>query len=137
MNIVLALLLAFSAPLFLLFVEAVLPYPFVIEELVKLLAVILLVREEQEKNRSFCIFILLVGALFTISESVFYLVNIFTEGDLSLFPKRLLITGMLHIGTTFLIYLFGRRNKYLLVIGFLLAVLIHYYFNLWVGDFTR
>ena len=48
------------------------------------------------------------------------------------FPKRLVLTGGLHTGRVMLMYFLGRKNYLGLAVGFVGAVLIHYFFNLWV-----
>lgn len=49
------------------------------------------------------------------------------------FPKRLVLTGGLHTGTVMLMYFLGRKSYLGLAVGFVGAVLIHYFFNLWAG----
>ena len=129
---IIALLIAFISPLVLLPIEQMLPYTFIIEELVKLFLVILIILEGKKCKKSFWGIIFLIGFLFTISESILYLVNIIPTGNYSLFPLRIILTGSLHSGTTLLMYGLGKKSIVLLIIGFILAVLIHYFFNLWV-----
>ncbi len=127
---VLGLLLALISPLLLMPVEKLLPYPYLIEELVKLLIVLLIIKAVKPS----VLWVMLAGFLFAISESVLYLRNIFILGDLAIFPKRLLMAGGLHISTMVLMYLLARSRLewFGLLIGFGSAVLFHYFFNFWI-----
>ncbi|MEK7634006.1 MAG: hypothetical protein AAB437_04140 [Patescibacteria group bacterium] len=128
-------LLALILPLILIPVEKILPYPYIIEELVKLVLVLAIYQKEKQLNRSLSFFVLLSGLLFTLSESIFYLINIFALGDLTMIPKRFFFTGILHISTLMTIYLFGKKNNIGLLISLLLSISIHYYYNLWASHF--
>ncbi|MEK9185266.1 MAG: hypothetical protein AAB863_00680 [Patescibacteria group bacterium] len=132
MFIILAFIISLIAPVFLLPIEQVLPYPFVFEELVKMLGVLLIIRQESKGNNNYFLAAVGIGLIFTISESILYIVNILALGDFMIFPKRLMLTGGLHIGTVMLIYFLGRKNYLGLMAGFAGAVAIHYFFNLWV-----
>ena len=94
--------------------------------------VLMMVRAERKEKENFTLWVVMAAFLFAISESIFYLTNIFALGDLMIFPKRLVLTGGLHTGTMMLMYFLGRKNYLGLLIGFVGAVLIHYFFNLWV-----
>lgn len=132
-SLFLSLLLAFSSPLLLLPLERLSPHLYFLEEIAKLIIVLLMTKAEKERKRNFKILAVLGGFIFAFSESVFYLVNILTLGDLSLFPKRLMLTGVLHMGTIFLLYLLVKRGKTGTVVGLMLSALIHYLYNLAVG----
>ena len=132
MYVVIALLIAFIAPLVLLPIEKVLPYPFIIEELVKLIAVSLTLLRKQDSK---WIWAFLIGLLFSISESTFYLSNFLYTDNLSLFPIRILLTGSLHSGTSLLMYFLGRKGFFWLIVGFICAILLHFLFNIVVADF--
>lgn len=127
MKIVFALLIAFVAPLILLPIEKVLPYPYIFEELIKLSALLLILSDK--KNRKW-VWAFLVGFLFTVSESFLYLSNFFMTENFSLFPLRIFLTGILHIGTTLLMYWVGRKSSIYLLLGFVCAVVIHYFYNI-------
>ena len=120
-------LLALILPLILIPVEKILPYPYIIEELVKLVLVLAIYQKEKQLNRSLSFFVLLSGLLFTLSESIFYLINIFALGDLTMIPKRFFFTGILHISTLMTIYLFGKKNNIGLLISLLLSISKNYY----------
>ena len=130
---VIPLLMSLSAPLLLIPIEKIFPYPHLVEELAKLLIVMVIIKQEKQFNRSFVFIAFLAGGLFTLSESVFYLINIFALGNLSLFPKRLLFTGFLHIATIMLMYVAGRKSRAWLIFGFCLSTIIHFGYNAWAA----
>lgn len=129
------LLFALILPLILIPIEKILPYPHMIEELAKLMLVLMIYQKEKQLNRKLYIFVLLSGFLFTLSESIFYLINIFNLGDLTIIPKRLFFTGLLHVGTLTMIYLFGRKNNISLLVALLMSIIIHYLYNLSMARF--
>lgn len=128
--ITIALLISLSAPLLLLPVEKVLPYPFVIEELLKLIIVVLIYKSAKDTRVDLSKWVIIAAIFLTISESIFYLVNIFVLGNISLFPQRLFLTGALHLGTFLLLYWVIRKNHYWLAGGITISMLIHYLYNL-------
>jgi len=122
-------LLSLVAPLFLLPIEKVFSYPHIAEELVKLLLAILLIRIGREEKKKMGRESLAVGFVFALSESVFYLNNILTLGNPLVFFQRLFLTGILHGGTMIFLYFLGKRGCLGLAAGFILSVVIHYWFN--------
>jgi len=129
-KIVLAPLLAFAAPLPLLLIEWWLPYPFVIEELVKAGLVLMIISAPATKDRTKFLAVVLSGVLFTLSESIFYLFNYLCLHHCSLFLDRLWRTGGLHISSLLILFIFARYGKFWLIVGFLLAVILHAEFNM-------
>ncbi len=129
MNAFIALLVALVAPLVLLPVEHALNYPYIIEELVKAFAVALIILQGRSDKNHYWMFAVLVGILFTVSESILYLSDFFMQGEIELLPIRLLVTGLLHIGTCLIVYFIGRKNRWLLVVGLFISMVVHYYFN--------
>ena len=134
MLVVVALLLALASPFLLLSIEKFLPYPHFIEEAVKLLIVLMIIKAERQEKERFTVWVFMAGFLFAVSESILYLMNIFALGNLMLFPQRLAMTGGLHTSTMMFMYFLGRKNYWGLTVGFVGAVLIHYFFNLWMGS---
>lgn len=130
---ILALLFSLTAPIFLLPIERFLPYPHFIEEAVKLLIVLMIIKAARQEKERFTVWVFMAGFLFAVSESILYLMNIFALGNFMLLPQRLLLTGILHTSTMMLMYFLGRKNYAGLAVGFVGAVLIHYFFNLWVA----
>jgi len=126
---IIALLISLAAPLFLLPVEKLLPYPHVIEELLKLVIVFLIYKSAKETKTDLLKWVVIAAVLFTISESVFYLANIFALGNISLFTQRLLLTGTLHLGTFLLLYFSIKKNYFWLAGGVTASILIHYFYN--------
>ena len=129
------LLLALFLPLGLIPIEKMFPYPHVIEELAKALLVLAIYQKEKQLDKKLFNLVLLSGLLFTISESIFYLINILNLGDLSMIPKRLLFTGILHCGTIVTMYLLGRKNNINFAVAVFLSIIAHYLYNLWAGNF--
>jgi hypothetical protein len=127
----LILVLALVGPLLLFPIELLVPWPYLIEELFKLFAVWLILALERKDRRNYLIVAVLFAALFTLSESMFYLINILGVGKLGHFPLRLIYTIILHLGTTCLLY-FGWKKQPLGVIAFILAVVLHYLYNSWI-----
>ena len=134
MLVVVALLLALASPFLLLPIEKLLPYPHFIEEAVKLVIVIMMIKTETQIKENLWVWVFTAGFLFAVSESILYLMNIFALGNLMLFPQRLAMTGGLHTSTMMFMYFLGRKNYWGLTVGFVGAVLIHYFFNLWMGS---
>jgi len=134
-QVILALLASFSAPLFLLPIEKLYPFPYLLEELVKLIIVEAIINAEKKIKDNFVVWVILAGVLFTISESVFYLTNILANGNLILLPKRLILTGTLHLGTILLLYVFLKKNLFWAIVGLSSTILIHYFYNSVIGAF--
>ena len=120
MLLILSLICLF-APLPLWLVEVILPFPYIIEELFKFIIV------KKINSTSFWA-PLLLGLLFSISESVLYLTNFFQLGDFSLLPLRILLTTTLHCGLFLLQYSF-RSHRYFSWLSLFLAILIHLLYN--------
>lgn len=122
-----------AAPFLLWPVEYFLPYPHIIEELYKYICLRFVWRAGTNQNKlssknSFII-VILFGFLFTLTESILYLMNLFILNQLYLFPKRLLITGVLHITTTILLYSSIGKSLVCRVTMILFAIVIHYLYN--------
>lgn len=125
-NKILGLLFALALPLLLVVVEKVLPYPHWVEEFGKLMVVMVMMKSGDDDLGWWVVG---GGFLFALSESVFYLSNIFALGDFGMFSNRLMLTSLLHIGTMLVIYLLGKKSGKGLGFGFLIAVGVHYVFN--------
>lgn len=132
--IITALLVSFSSPLILLFLEKISPdFYLVLEELAKLIVVWLVVREEEVTKKSFFSYLVLSGFLFALSEANLYLINILFLGKIFLFFQRLILTGTLHIGTILLLYWFFKKGSFWIILGLGGALLIHYFYNLFAN----
>jgi RsiW-degrading membrane proteinase PrsW (M82 family) len=114
-------------------IEIFLPYPYLIEEIAKGI-LIYFISQNKIKYSKRVFLALSVGILFTLSESILYLFNIYYSRNLSLFFERLLFTGILHTLTSFVIFFSIRKQKYFLVLGILIAIIIHYLYNLYIPN---
>lgn len=119
------------APFLLWPIEVLFPYPHIVEELVKTLLILYILREMGTSHRF--VLTVLMGTLFAFSESVLYISNFLLVGSLSSFLVRLITTTSLHVLTSVVILLPGLKNQKLIVVGTLAAIFIHYFFNLLVG----
>lgn len=134
MEIAQLLLLSLFAPFIIWPVEQFFPRPHIVEELAKALILLPFVGSEFSKKKKLAL-ALLAGVLFGFSESIFYIGNILTEGNPGTYLTRLLLTIPLHGFTYLVIAGSGAINKKLMIAGFLISVVIHYYFNLEVATF--
>lgn len=117
--------MSFALPLFLVPVEWFLAYPYIVEEVAKAVVIYLFRSYEQTGRQLKAVFF--GGILFTFSESGLYLSNVAQDGVTQMFFARLLIVGLLHVLTYFIIYTFSRR--WWVVLGVIIAIVIHYMFN--------
>ena len=121
-------LLALVSPLFLWPAELYLPVPFLLEEIVKALLVYPLAISEIKFSDKVKLGVI-IGVLFSITESVLYLFNIYQTGSLNTLLTRLLITTLLHVTTVLIILVPTKVSKYWIILGLLMAILVHYLFN--------
>ena len=127
-----ALLFSLFAPFVLWPIEVALPYPHILEELAKLLILLPLVDSKFGAKEKLFIGGL-AGVAFALTESVFYLYNIFLVGSFMTYILRLALTIPFHSLTYLVILVPALFNKKLVVIGFLAAVVLHYFFNKSLG----
>lgn len=129
-TIILVLLFSLVAPLPLLIIEKFIPYPFIVEEVLNLILVLVLLNTKTKIKQNVLPFVILSGILFTISESIFYLSNILaSQSSLIVFFQRLFLTGTLHVGTLLILFFFMTKKTRWWILGFMIAVLIHFLFN--------
>ncbi len=125
--IILVLLMALISPLFLFPLEKFLPYPYVIEELLKAFLILMIIRlpkkTTQIKTALLSIF------LFALSENIFYLANFISGQSLNAFGQRFLLTTILHIFTAAIILFPAQRKRAFIFLGLILAIFIHYIYN--------
>jgi hypothetical protein len=131
--------MVFLAPLFALFlpafiwpIELILPYPYLVEEIAKGLLIFWIISSDETTTLKLKI-VVAVGVLFSFSELVLYLFNIYLVGDLSTIFVRLALTTFLHVVTSLIIFIPGIKDRRLMVLGLILAVVIHYLFNYYIG----
>ncbi len=121
-------LFALIAPFVVWPIELILPYPHIIEELAKAILVFTLLDLPERLTK--IKLAILIGALFAFSESVLYLFNIQLVGNIQTYFVRLLVTIPLHVITTLIILIPALKNKKLIIVGVILASIVHYFFNL-------
>jgi len=126
-------LIAAIGPFFLWPIELVFPYPFLVEELFKLVLIYIVIDKLRKDS-----LILIFGSslLFTLSESILYIFNFAMVGSSSSFFTRLLLTLILHTITFLVMYAAGRISIKLLPFGFILAALIHYLYNQFIAGIS-
>ncbi len=127
-------LFAAISPFILWPIELYLPYPHIIEELAKTFLVWLILKIPTTGSRVWLA--VSCGFLFAVSESTLYLFNISQVGNIQTLIIRLALTIPLHILTIFIIFFFYSKSKKLALIGVLLAVLIHFSYNLSINYLT-
>lgn len=113
------------APFPLLIIEKILPFPFLIEEIFRYW----IVKNTPQKNVWF--YPIILGVLFSLSETMLYLVNFFQLGNFDNLLLRIVLTTSLHTGLFILMYYF-RSKKTLFWVIFVNAVIIHYLYNVYV-----
>lgn len=124
-------LIAAIAPFIIWPIELFLPYPYIIEEIVKGLLVFFAM---ELPGRAIQVKIVLISAvIFTFSETVLYVFNISLVGDLSILFTRFILTSFLHSLTMLIILISSFKTKWFMIAGLAAAILIHYLFNQLLG----
>lgn len=124
-------LIAAIAPFILWPIELFLPFPYIIEEIAKGLLVFFAM---ELPGRAIQVKIVLVSAvIFTFSETVLHVFNISLVGDLSTLLTRFILTAILHSLTMLIILISAIKTKWLIVAGVVIAMIIHYLYNLNLG----
>lgn len=121
-------LMALMAPFLVLIIETVFPYPHIVEELVKALLVwqVLTINNKKQQLK----LTVSLGILFALSETVLYLMNFFLLSSPTPLLSRLVLTSTLHAVTMLVMLLSSFINKRFFIVGLILAMLIHYSYNL-------
>ncbi|MDD5416201.1 MAG: PrsW family glutamic-type intramembrane protease [Candidatus Daviesbacteria bacterium] len=111
-------------------IELLLPYPYIIEEIVKGFLVFFAI---DCARRNIQVKVVLAAALlFTFSETVLYTLNIALVGDLSTLLTRFILTSILHSLTMFIMLISTFKHKWFLLIGVVVAMSIHYFYNTFI-----
>lgn len=110
---------ALVSPFFLLLIEKYIPYPYIIEEIFKFY-----LAKKSDSTKS----AIILGILFSLSESIFYVFNPSYILNPKLFIARITLVSAMHATTIIVMYYFLNKNK-LWPIGLALAITIHYMFN--------
>lgn len=127
----LAPLVAAIAPFILWPIELFLPFPYIIEEIAKGILVLFVINLPDKSAQAKIV--LASAAIFTVSETVLYSLNIALVGDLSTLLTRLILTTILHSLTMLIILISSFKHKWLMPTGVAAAMLIHYFYNLKVN----
>lgn len=121
-------LIAALAPFILWPIEIFFPYPHIVEELAKALLILLLLKSTNNRQKIYGA--ILVGFLFGLSENLLYL---FSPGTTQTHLLRFIVTMPLHIATTLTILIPALVHKRLIFLGIIIAIFIHYLFNIKVN----
>lgn len=122
---ILSIPLSLITPFILWPIELVFPYPFIVEEIAKLLIVFPLAKNAK---KHLLLYGISIGILFAMSESVIYSMNA-AYGSPNYIFLRLLTTSILHATTAVIILFSAKRGRILLGIGLVIAMVIHYLYN--------
>jgi len=122
-------LFAAITPFILWPIEIILPYPYIVEEISKAILIFFLLKLP---NREKILGTIMIGFLFSFSETVLYLFNVFSVGSLQTLFLRFIFTTPMHIVTSLIILSSALINKNLIILGVIIAALVHYIFNLLV-----
>lgn len=109
-------------------IELFLPFPYIIEEIAKGILVLFVINLPDKSTQ--IKLVLASAAIFTLSETVLYSLNIALVGDLSTLLTRFILTNLLHSLTMLIILISSFKHKWLMPTGVAAAVLIHYFYNL-------
>ena len=122
------LLVALFLPFPLWLAEQVVPYPYIVEELAKAVLIYFVFKEEISVKHKLLLSIS-VGALFGLSETMLYVFNYFQSGGLESFLLRLAVTIPFHGLSGLIIALPGVKNRNLIILGGVLAIIYHFLYN--------
>ncbi len=125
----LILFFALISPFILWPIEIFFPYPHIVEELAKALLIIFILLLPKTSQKIYGA--ILIGFLFGLSENFLYL---FSPGTTQTHLLRFVLTMPLHIVTTLVILLPALIFKRLIFLGIILAIFIHYFFNIYVSQ---
>ena len=129
-------LYALFAPILVWPVELLFPYPYIVEELIKAVIVFFSERDSTASSSSKIKLYILAGVFFALSETVLYILNFSAVGRLDYLLIRFVLTSFLHTTTFLVMYASTYKNLKWLPLGFILAVLIHYIFNLVLTNYS-
>jgi len=125
---ILIIVAGFVLPLVLIFIAHYTGFSEIFEEIAKALVILFLILKLPKlKWQIFATIIF--GFLFGLSESIFYLNNIFQIGDFSIFWWRFLTAVPMHIVTSLIILFFAQKNKKFIIVGTIIVIVLHLLFN--------
>ena len=114
-------------PIILMPIEKIAPYPFVFEEILKAVLVLLILNFSKHQKQ--LVLIIAITFLFALSENIFYSTNFITNGILYNFWQRFILTTTLHILTALIIFIPSQKKIELITPVTILAMIIHYFYN--------
>lgn len=120
-------LIALVLPLVLIPMGRVVSHFFIIEEIVKAILILQILKFSSRKNQLKITLMMLF--LFAFSENMFYLTNFITDGILYSFWQRFILTTTLHALTGLIIFLPSRQNQQLVFPATFLAMFVHFLYN--------
>jgi hypothetical protein len=115
-------------PILLIPLVKIIGYTEIVEETAKALVILFLILK-LPNNKIRILIGIIFGFLFGLSESVFYLNNIFQVGNLDIFWQRFLWTIPMHIITILVMMFVSLWRKWFLIFGLASAVVLHLLFN--------
>lgn len=127
--IIIPLLIALVYPLILIPVEYVLPYPYIVEEIAKLSLVFLVFKASNKDSRNFYLLVVLAACLFSISETIFYLLNFLKLASMDQLLARIIWVTTLHVSTMLIMAIGVKKYKILWILFLVISMLIHYFYN--------
>lgn len=127
----LAALAGLALPLILIPVVHFTHHPVIIEEVAKLIVVFFII-SKLPTMRLRILAGLLFGFLYGISETIFFVAPFDYRLAMQIFSERLLSTIPMHIATVLVMVVLGLWRKHAILIGFLLAILIHLVFDSYI-----
>jgi len=116
-------------PLVLMPVITLTGYSEIVEEIAKALVIFFIVLKLPLLKQKIWA-VVLFGFLFGLSESIFYLNNIFQVGDFGLLWQRLLWIIPVHISTVLIIILPALKDRKWIFLGLASAIILHIIFNI-------
>ena len=121
-------ILSIVTPFLLIPIEVLLPWPSIIEELLKFLMISWWIKVIKIKKNDW-IYSIIAGTAFAVSESVLYVDKIMSLGKWWFLPERIILTVAMH-SITMLLILFGvKRGKVYGWVALLGAIIIHESYN--------
>lgn len=125
-------LFAAITPFILWPIEYFFPYPHIIEEIAKAILILMLLKLPENKAK--IIGAILIGFLFSFTENVLYMFNIFSSGNLQTLILRFVLTMPMHIATSLVILMPALKDKKLIILGVILSSAIHFLFNMAISS---
>ena len=126
--IVLLIMAGLILPIILIPLIKVIGFSEIVEEIAKA-GIVLFLTLKLSTTKKKILFGLLFGFLFSLSEALFYLTNIFELENFSLFWQRIFETVPMHMVTVLIILFSGLVKKRFVVFGLIAAILFHLFFN--------